>query len=71
MIVQNGIGGDLGVTYGAPSKAVLNSHDDITADAVRPVPTLLFATINVSVVLLSSPNDFLSSFVTPTCLPGE
>lgn len=32
-------------TYGAPNKAELNSHDDITADAVRPVPTLRFATM--------------------------
>jgi hypothetical protein len=51
MVIQNDIRGDLGVTYGAPIKAVLNSYDDIAADAVRPVPTLLFATINISVVL--------------------
>ena len=45
-------------------------HDEMTADAVRPVPTLRLLTMNVSVVLLSSPKCFFSVRVTRT-MPGS
>lgn len=46
-----------------PNMAVLQSHDDITAEAVNPVPTDRFAVMNISVVLLSSPAVLFSKWV--------
>lgn len=41
----------------APSSAELYSHEDITADAVRPVPTLRLATIKLEKEKVSQSQD--------------
>jgi hypothetical protein len=48
----------------APRRAELYNQEDITAHAVSPVPIVLFATMNVSVLFESSLKVFLIIFVT-------
>lgn len=43
--------------------AVLQSQLETTAEAVKPLPTLLFAVMNISVVRLSSPAVFFKTCV--------